>query len=239
VALDHLCVQVGGGALGSAVAQAVDEAIALGALGYAPRDVRRPRMHFVQTQGAWPLGRAYAKITDAILERLAMAGAGSIASSPPPSPSPPSSGSLSSPPSSPSSIPTDPEARARRIATAANEHEHGAILAAVFAEAAHHRGRYMWPWETPPHSIAHGILDDETYDWRALVEAMARSGGRAVVVDEDTLAAANRAANAHRAGAIEVDETGTSGLAGVLALRRDGVIRDGDEVAVILSGARR
>ena len=32
---------------------------------------------------------------------------------------------------------------------------------------ARHRSDYMWAWETEPVSVAHGILDDETYDWIA------------------------------------------------------------------------
>ena len=44
---------------------------------------------------------------------------------------------------------------------------------------ADHRSRYMWPWETEPASVAHGILDDETYDWLAVVRAMLVTGGRA------------------------------------------------------------
>ena len=46
----------------------------------------------------------------------------------------------------------------------------------------------MWPWEEEPYSIAHGILDDETYDWHAIVAGILRSDGSAVVVDEATLA---------------------------------------------------
>ena len=54
----------------------------------------------------------------------------------------------------------------------------------------------MWPWEDEPRSIAHGILDDETYDWLAVVEGLLRSGGGALVVDEETLQRAN--ATGHR-----------------------------------------
>ncbi len=57
----------------------------------------------------------------------------------------------------------------------------------------------MWPWETEPVSLAHGILDDETYDWLAVVRAMLLTGGRSVVVDEDTIEAANQLAPASSA----------------------------------------
>ena len=43
--------------------------------------------------------------------------------------------------------------------------------------AAHHRSEFMWPWERSRASIAHGILDDETYDWLAVVEGMLATGG--------------------------------------------------------------
>ena len=36
----------------------------------------------------------------------------------------------------------------------------------------------MWPWEAEPRSAADGILDDETYDWLGVVQALRDSGGR-------------------------------------------------------------
>ena len=62
----------------------------------------------------------------------------------------------------------------------------------ALAYAAHHRSEFMWPWEHEPHSIAHGILDDETYDWLAVVEGMLATGGGPLVVGEETLAAGAR-----------------------------------------------
>jgi threonine synthase len=67
----------------------------------------------------------------------------------------------------------------------------------------------MWPWETEPRSIAHGILDDETYDWAAVVEGMLRSGGSPIVVDDDELHAANRLAR--DTTRVEVSHTGSAG----------------------------
>ena len=37
----------------------------------------------------------------------------------------------------------------------------------------------MWAWETTPASVAHGILDDETYDWVVRRGRDARHGRRA------------------------------------------------------------
>jgi len=100
-----------------------------------------------------------------------------------------------------------------------------------------HRAEFMWPWEKAPHSVAHGILDDETYDWAAAVRAMCETGGGATVVDEATLQEAN-VLGANATG-IPADHTGTSGLAGLMALRRERVVGDGERVAVLFTGVRR
>ena len=107
----------------------------------------------------------------------------------------------------------------------------------AMADAARHRSAFMQPWPAEPRSIATGILDDETYDWRAVVEGMLLTGGRPLVVGEDTLAGAHRLAVA-RTG-IPVDPTGSSGLAGLVDMRRSGEIGDHDRVAVLFTGLRR
>jgi threonine synthase len=107
----------------------------------------------------------------------------------------------------------------------------------VLAHAARNRSGYMWPWETEPHSIAHGIIDDETYDWLAVVEAMLATGGRPVVVDEASLVAANDLAV--RTTGTDADETGTSGLAGLIDLIGGGAVGRDERVAVLFTGIRR
>ncbi len=160
IALDRVVVQVGGGALASAVSAGLRE----GGLS--------PRLDTVQTRAAWPLKRAFD--------------------------------------------------RARELGV---------------DYAIHHRSELMWPWEQEPHSIAHGILDDETYDWLAIVEAMLATGGRPVVVDEDRLAEANALARA--ATGIDVDVTGSAGLAGLLDLHAAGEIGPDERVAVLFTGVVR
>jgi hypothetical protein len=66
---------------------------------------------------------------------------------------------------------------------------------------------------------------------------MFATGGRSVVADEDTLRAANRLARATTG--VNVDHTGSAGLAGVMELMRDGVIGPFDSTAVIFTGVRR
>ncbi len=56
--------------------------------------------------------------------------------------------------------------------------------------AARRWAELMWPWESEPHSLADGILDDETYDWLGIIERMARTGGAPVVAGEPAIVAA-------------------------------------------------
>ncbi|HEY6057647.1 MAG TPA: pyridoxal-phosphate dependent enzyme, partial [Candidatus Limnocylindrales bacterium] len=108
---------------------------------------------------------------------------------------------------------------------------------AALDRAARHRSAFMWPWESEPHSVAHGILDDETYDWLAIVRAMLATHGRPVVVGERALREANRLA--FETTGIPADHTATAGLAGLVALRDAGEIRPDETVAVLFTGIRR
>ena len=168
---DRLVVQVGGGALASACIQAFGESVELEAL------AARPRIDTVQTEGAWPLKRAF----DAVGTR--------------------------------------------------------AEVEDALRFASHHRSAFMWPWESEPRSVAHGILDDETYDWLAVVRGMLATGGRPLVVGEEALECAN--ALGREATGIDVDHTGSAGLAGLLALRAAGEIADDERVAVLFTGVVR
>lgn len=158
---DALFVQVGGGALASALAQGFAMAAAAGIV------ARPPRLFAVQTTGCAPLERAWSRIGNIDL-----------------------------------------------------------------TEAARHRSRFMWPWETAPAGIAHGILDDETYDWLQVTKAMRLTGGRPLVVGQDVLAQAYAAARRHTG--IVASATGTAGLAGAIE-----VSPKWGEAAVIFSGGER
>jgi threonine synthase len=118
---------------------------------------------------------------------------------------------------------------------AAQVHGASGVAAAVHA-AATHRSQYMWPWEREPKSIADGILDDETYDWVAVVEGMLRTRGEALVVSEERLAEANELG---RAAGYDVSATGSSGLAGLLDLVATGVVRPDERVVVLFTGVQR
>ena len=159
--LDALFVQVGGGALASALAQGFALAAKTGMI------ARSPRIFAVQTAGCAPLDRAWR-------------GMGGL----------------------------------------------------DLAEVAAHRSRFMWPWEQPPVSIAHGILDDETYDWLEIAKALRATGGQSLVAEEAQVIKAHELACAHTS--IRVSATGSAGLAGVLAAPPAG-----GNVAVIFSGVDR
>lgn len=104
--------------------------------------------------------------------------------------------------------------------------------------AAKTRGKFMWPWDEP-HSIAHGILDDETYDWVALCDGMFKTGGGTHVVDDGTIVEAKGVAEGW---GVPVCHTGAAGLAGLMQMqRRGGSTPASDEPPslVILSGLDR
>ena len=95
----------------------------------------------------------------------------------------------------------------------------------------------MRPWPTAPHSVAHGILDDETYDWAELVVALAETEGQALLATEAQLREANGLVDAR----LEVGlcHTGTAGLAGLLSARCQGTALPEGAVVVLLTGAER
>ena len=92
---------------------------------------------------------------------------------------------------------------------------------------------FMTVWDEPV-SLADGILDDETYDWIGVVEAMRRNGGWPVVAPESRVIEAHRLA--HAAG-YDASPTGSAGLAGLLHVRDQ--IEPSEQVAIIMSGVTR
>ena len=95
--------------------------------------------------------------------------------------------------------------------------------------------RFMWPWEEVGESSATGILDDVTYDWVPLTKAMMESGGGSIVVEESLIERAHRIA--HSITSIDVDPTGTAGLAGLLS--EVDHIGSTEQLAVLFTGHTR
>ena len=104
-------------------------------------------------------------------------------------------------------------------------------------EAAQVRDSYMWPWHAP-HSVAHGILDDETYDWVALCEGMARTGGGTLSVSDEAIRQAHT--YAHGTLGVRACHTGAAGLAALMRSRHAQPPTDGTPPdLVVLSGLDR
>jgi threonine synthase len=127
--------------------------------------------------------------------------------------------------------PADRESAARLISTNVDSE----IVEGELRRAARERSSYMWPWEGQSHSLATGILDDETYDWWEVVRGMIESGGFPVVIDEKTLSEARRVAR--QCTRKKISATGAAGLAGALQLAREAKsLMAGETVAVIFTG---
>ncbi len=201
--LDRLLIQVGGGALGTACIQGLQEARDLGLI------ERIPVIHTVQSQGASPLYRAW----DQLVDRVLLQHHRETGQSTP-------------------HLGDDPE-RAQFV----RDEVLPSVVRKEIAYAASNRSEFMWPWEEEPHSIATGILDDETYDWLALIEGMVFSGGYPLVVSEERLAEAHR--RVRDSTSISADATGTSGVAGLLELQDYQPIDKKETVAVLVTGVER
>ena len=98
-------------------------------------------------------------------------------------------------------------------------------------------GRYMWPWDPVGDSAATGILDDVTYDWETVVGPMIESGGWPIVVSDAQILEANHLGRSHTG--IDVDATGTAGLAGLLDTVTRDTIDSGDRVVALFTGRQR
>ncbi len=218
--VDRVFIQVGGAALASGVMNAFIEVVEARQIG------ELPRLHTVQTRGGFPLARAYERLAVRIDARLA----GRTA--PPLNPRGEGDNVPHEDVFGPDAI-TPRHLRADRILAEWKN----PVVQEELRFAATHRSLFMWPWEDTPHSIAHGILDDETYDWFAVVRGMLCSGGFPIVVYEDELEEANRLARTHTD--IPADHTGTSGLAGLYQLRQAGMILPEESLLVFFTGIDR
>ena len=236
--LDRVFVQVGGGALATALVTGLAASEGLD---------RLPVIHAVQPEGNHPLVRAWDRATAEITgeptvadnpARTAADGGGEAGSLRQVAYNRARAAADGSGPAESLQRVADNRARAATAAELGRLSDEA--IRAVGARLAADPQRYMTPWETEPVSYATGILDDIAYDWTAVVEAMLRSGGHPVVASEDDLRQAHRLARLHTG--IDVCPTGTSGLGGLLALLTagsSGAVKPGERVAVLFTGHLR
>jgi len=206
--VSRLLIQVGGGALASSVIQGLGWARDLRLFG------RLPAIHAVQSAGGFPLVRAWRRVVRSLLKE--------------------SGGALLPA----DDLATDVEA-ARADAMAAQWLAANTAPAArerAIHEAAGGRSRFMWPWESEPVSAASGILDDETYDWLAVVGGMLMTGGSPIVASESNILEAYCDG---RAAGIHASATGTAGLAGAMTLAQAGLLGAHERIAVLFTGVDR
>ena len=197
--LDRIFVQVGGGALGTAVATALGSAAHNGDL------IGLPAFHAVQSVGCHPLVRAWDLIAAEMLHTAPPASNGARAQA------------------------------AQELGPVDN-----GVLRDMMRRIARDPQRYMRAWDSEPVSYATGILDDVTYDWLRLIEAMLGSGGWPLVAEEHDLRRAHRLA--HEAATTEVCPTGAAGLGGLLSWLGEGgagTQAAGERIAVLFSGRMR
>jgi len=212
VPFDRLFLQIGGGALASSVARALADAHHLGALPHMPR------LMAVQTTAVAPLSAAYTRLVEAVRSRLR---AGEPSASP----------DVRRREDELSASPGDALADRLRAPDIAP------IVRAVLDDMTRDRAAWLPPWPDPRPSRAHGILDDETYDALAILRAMIATGGSPVVVDEATVIEAEQLGRS--ATSIDVDATGTAGLAGLMAWSGRGDPMKRERIALLFTGARR
>jgi len=218
-----MVIQAGGGALGRAIVQAWQEAVDIG----LARQL--PRIYVCQPEGGFPFVRAYLLLLARICERNGLdfdMPAWDSQNDPRPQLARMKDFSRSH------------ASRIRQAAAFARRRFNTPAVQTVLKEAVFKRRRFMWAWDgAPPRSLAHGILDDETYDWYDLVTAVLKSGGRAEIVDEKQISRAHTLARAHTN--MTPCATGTSGLAGLLQLTAAGDIGPQENVALFFTGMDR
>ncbi len=98
----------------------------------------------------------------------------------------------------------------------------------------------MVPWPDTPTSVASGIVDDLTYDWRTVLDHQVATGGWPLAVDEETFTRAVELVGDQVTPA--PDATGAAGLAGLLTMAETGAeapVASGEVNVVLLTGAKR
>ena len=223
--LDRLFLQVGGGALATAVVTGLAEAVERGEL------ARLPVIHAVQPLGNHPLVRAWDTLALEVL-------------TPERAPNTRDSSYFLERVVRAQAVPAGTMDNGRRAVTAESIGPiDGDRLQAPAGRMRDDPERYMRTWEHEPVSYASGILDDVTYDWVDIVEAMLATGGWPLVASEDHFRQAHRLAHEHTG--IDVCPTGAAGLGGLLALTAagDGAVASGvapgERVAVLFTGRTR
>lgn len=222
IALDHLVLQVGGGAFARAVIEAMESCRDWGLL------ETLPRFHAVQTVANFPFVRCHALLLAHIADAAGL------------------------PFELEYDIDSEPEDETAILREFLEEETEQVAEAAAFAaerfateevqqvlaRAAANPTDFMWPWDAgTPKSSASGMLDALTYDWFYLAAGILRSGGVPVIAPEETIIAAQGLVTGHTI--VSASATGAAGLAGLMALKRQGYVKNEDAVGIVLTSLDR
>ncbi|QJT09355.1 PLP-dependent lyase/thiolase [Oceanidesulfovibrio marinus] len=222
IELDHLVLQVGGGAMARAVVEALESCREWGML------ERVPRIHAVQPTGSFPFVRCHALLLAHVADVAGL------------------------PFELEYDIDSDPEDETAILREFLEEEaEQVAEVAAyaadsfateevqqVLARAVANPTEFMWPWDLGgSESAAHGLLHPVAHDWFYLAAGMLRTGGVPAVATEESLANAKDlvAGNTN----IAATASGTAGLAGLTTLKEQGHIAGSDAVGIVLTSVDR
>jgi threonine synthase len=220
--VDNIVVQVGGGALARSVAQAFEEAFRMGIIS------SMPRIHACQPEGGFPFARAY------YLVLAEIARAGEIAFDLRYDRSADPKAQLASL----LAFTKTGTGQVRQAAEFARANFDSPAVQSILKNLARHPERFMWPWDgSAPHSLAHGILDDLTYDWYYLLLPVLQTGGSVEILREETISLAHNTAQRHTG--IPVCATGASGLAGLIRLTESGAVAPDESVGLFFTGFDR
>jgi threonine synthase len=220
--IDSVVIQVGGGALARSVAQALEEAFHLGFISSLPR------IHVCQPEGGFPFVRAYLLV----LAEIACHSGRDFYWSYDREAEPLTQLQKTL------DVVRSRSSQIQEIAAFVESNFDSPVVQSVLKKMAGSASHFMWAWDGPaPSSLAHGILDDVTYDWYYLLAAVLASGGRAAILDENCIRRAHDVAQRHTG--ISVCPTGAAGLAGLIHLQESGVIDQDESVGLFFTGFDR
>ena len=224
---DSVIIQVGGGALASSFIKTLNELYKLHII------KKLPIIYIAQTQGGFPTIRAYYLIIKEIAKQNNL---------------------ICSLNFKKTSISQNNIEQNNKFIEYINSHNNEIITIANFIKKHYHHdiiqnilnkiiqynivNDYMWNWEIEPKSIAHGILDDITYDWIEIIHGLFKTGGIPIIITENDILNANIIAKKHTN--INVSHTGSSGLAGLIKLDKLNLISQNiQSIAMIFTGIER
>lgn len=218
IVIDHLVLQVGGGAFARAAIEAMESCREWGLLDTLPR------FHVVQPAASFPFVRCHALLLAHVADAAGL------------------SFDLEY------DIDSDPEdetailrefldeesAQVADVAAFAAERFATEEVQRVLARAVANPSGFMWPWDAgTPRSSAAGMLDAVPHDWFYLAAGVLRTGGVPVIAPEETIAAARGLVSAHTI--VSASATGSAGLAGLMTLKQQGHVQGKDAAGIVLT----